>query len=890
MKYEGHPDRKTVCQENGTWSHPLPKCLAGCIVPTVENGNLTNDTRPGVQVPHGSTIQVTCDKFYEQSLSLPPATCYNSTWTHYPHCHPARCKRLPERPRHGMVIAPKTAHGMRARYRCKDGYRLQGSATTVCHFGNWTGKTPRCKIIYCPFPGYLTDGRVMLVGNMGMYDYRPYVKKVRNNRQIRYECNKGYYLSEGPPGATCIDGRWSPKQLPKCSPLLHPRVQWLKKRSVTLTDFLEYLNQTKSYLQGTPENETRQDSGPFPVTWQHAETLEIDTDDDNETEDGEETSSNIGEQHRPFPVNWQQSEILENEINDDSDTQAGEKTISNKGKHNGFLPGKWQQGKLSKNGNYEEYVANDVVVASNDIKNDLLDKMVLLSPYPDHTYPSEEPLSYADGTERSVKALYLPTLKSKPFIRHPRSTTTDAHKRRNEWKKVGKKASHCEDPEAGEVSVEVEVLRAGRDLNYTYSSGARVKVKCGEGYGLNIGNKTAKCSRGKWKPTKPECVTLPCLVPQSANGHYEFNNVRVPEKAAIPHAEVIRFWCHGGHTVLGSSILRCWYGNWTVTGRRPVCQPDPCVLPPIENGEYLDDQLPGDAVEHGSVFSYICEEGWLVNLPQITCHLGQLLPEPPSCVTPAQATHIGNILPQPMKLLSYSEGDITLGGDITSLDIIPKEHRSCSPPTKIQGTVIFKNGQPLTGGERRFPDGSEISFNCVSNTMGEKITWKLRCEDGSWVGQKSPSSCRMEENRNGRNGMAEEEKNSNEGNRSCLWKRTQPTLVTFHGDLELTEKVMEFPAGTELVSRCVDIGKYAFVGSIRRRCVNGDWTGESPTCFGLNRDYDYSRKYTAGAYSLKARASMVLFQLGAREPLHLGANISRLYRHIMNLFLIRLGL
>jgi hypothetical protein len=69
--------------------------------------------------------------------------------------------------------------------------------------------------VYCPFPGYIENGRVMLVGNMGVYDYRPYVRKVTNNKQIMYECNRGYVLADGPPGATCIGGRWSPKQLPR---------------------------------------------------------------------------------------------------------------------------------------------------------------------------------------------------------------------------------------------------------------------------------------------------------------------------------------------------------------------------------------------------------------------------------------------------------------------------------------------------------------------------------------------------------------------------------------------------------------------------------------------------------------------------------------------------
>lgn len=49
-----------------------------------------------------------------------------------------------------MVIAPRTAHGMLARFRCKDGYILKGAVTTKCHFGKWTGRIPWCKVGQSP--------------------------------------------------------------------------------------------------------------------------------------------------------------------------------------------------------------------------------------------------------------------------------------------------------------------------------------------------------------------------------------------------------------------------------------------------------------------------------------------------------------------------------------------------------------------------------------------------------------------------------------------------------------------------------------------------------------------------------------------------------------------
>lgn len=57
----------------------------------------------------------------------------------------ARCKSLPKRPRHGMVIAPRMEHGSRALYKCKDGFQLGGSNVTECNYGNWSGLPPACQ-------------------------------------------------------------------------------------------------------------------------------------------------------------------------------------------------------------------------------------------------------------------------------------------------------------------------------------------------------------------------------------------------------------------------------------------------------------------------------------------------------------------------------------------------------------------------------------------------------------------------------------------------------------------------------------------------------------------------------------------------------------------------
>ncbi|KAI4468139.1 complement component-related sushi domain-containing [Holotrichia oblita] len=127
---------------------------------------------------------------------------------------------------------------MKAKFTCKDGFELKGNELVECTFGNWTGELPICQEVYCPFPGLIDNGKILLVGNMGLYDYRPYVRKITNNKQIMYDCDKGYILDEGPPGATCVGGKWSPSELPKCVLGQHPRLRWSRrKRSLLVKNF-----------------------------------------------------------------------------------------------------------------------------------------------------------------------------------------------------------------------------------------------------------------------------------------------------------------------------------------------------------------------------------------------------------------------------------------------------------------------------------------------------------------------------------------------------------------------------------------------------------------------------------------------------------------------------
>jgi len=149
----------SVCQIDGRWRNALPECLAPCVVPTISQGfvipiEITTDENGttiitqtttttqsptqivgGVEkVKHGTALEVKCDDNYEFPVSLlSPPTCNNGTWSIIPRCVPARCKNMPRPPKHGMVMAPKTEHGMKARFKCKDGKGPRLSAAGL-HF------------------------------------------------------------------------------------------------------------------------------------------------------------------------------------------------------------------------------------------------------------------------------------------------------------------------------------------------------------------------------------------------------------------------------------------------------------------------------------------------------------------------------------------------------------------------------------------------------------------------------------------------------------------------------------------------------------------------------------------------------------------------------------
>ncbi|CAJ0935572.1 unnamed protein product, partial [Mesorhabditis belari] len=253
MTHEGATEAK--CLQNGQWSHPPPKCLGVCRVPSIENGRIESYA-VGAFVQSGSNVQVKCEDRHE-TKSLTTMSCHNASWSHLPICEPLSCHTWPPRVAHARVLFTKSSHGSRAKYECKPGFRLNSPSPTIkCLFGEWIRDEPplRCISSACEHPmvtyGKIENGKIMLEGLMGPYDFADYIQKVDIGRNIIFQCEKGFYLI-GSPKASCVNGEWKPKSVPRCQQQTHPMVDGI------------IWNRSKRSIKGNEEN-SRSSRHAFP--------------------------------------------------------------------------------------------------------------------------------------------------------------------------------------------------------------------------------------------------------------------------------------------------------------------------------------------------------------------------------------------------------------------------------------------------------------------------------------------------------------------------------------------------------------------------------------------------------------------------------------------------
>ena len=50
--------------------------------------------------------------------------------------------------------------------------------------------------VFCPYPGELKKGKILLVREIGKFEYQPYIKQVGHNEEIEYNCDSVSNLTQ----------------------------------------------------------------------------------------------------------------------------------------------------------------------------------------------------------------------------------------------------------------------------------------------------------------------------------------------------------------------------------------------------------------------------------------------------------------------------------------------------------------------------------------------------------------------------------------------------------------------------------------------------------------------------------------------------------------------
>lgn len=716
----------TVCQIDGRWRYPAPECLAPCIVPTISQGhvipielitddNTTTATTPTVitsvgKVKHGTALEVNCDQYYEFPISsLSPPTCNNGTWSTIPRCIPARCKSMPKAPKHGMVLAPKTEHGMKARFKCKDGWKLtdrSGKEITdseqyvlTCSFGNWTGDTPFCSEVYCSFPGFVLNGKVLLVGNMGLYDYRPYVKKIVNNKQIMYECEKGYVMDEGgAPGATCIGGKWRPTEVPKCHLGQHPRLRWSRRRRSLQIRYLrsKFLSERSRRLQKimyddidepVKELKSRRKRSPEDLNPAYAQFFEM-----------------IDKKYKNYVKNllghgrlrpMQSSNPMENgsirDYHGSRFSQANRQRLFT----NDFT---------SIDENFNDTESHHLKIPIPNINDDSTDTLSSTKA-PHLNLLSPQILKQGESNRHNISSL-IDQLKSQ-VVRRKRDSDDEGP---DDGKK-GKSRGPCEDLDWDSFG-NYSILRPGK-LPGRNTPGTMISINCNPGFRLTMKNhnNTFRCVKGIWKPNKPECISAPCIVPSSSNGKYYEVSLdpaviqETPEVKSLnsyqelESGQSITFQCDDGYTIQGAVQMRCLHGSWSVN-QFPECVSLPCTLPNLVNAIYEGGYRAGLTIAHGSTVNVHCENTVNSTPVKVSCIKGALAPaiESIHCETGQRKSREEYLVEAEFV---DSEQPFTNGKKQKIIDVSSEENHNvshvsenevedrCGPPDRVDGAINY---------------------------------------------------------------------------------------------------------------------------------------------------------------------------------------------------------
>uniref|UniRef100_A0A1A7X820 Sushi, von Willebrand factor type A, EGF and pentraxin domain containing 1 n=2 Tax=Iconisemion striatum TaxID=60296 RepID=A0A1A7X820_9TELE len=195
-------DTTLVCQSDGLWDKPPPRCdIISCDPPEDISHGFVN----GSSFNYNDVVEYVCFHGY-QVVGDPVLQCSSQgVWVgSVPRCQPCVCP--PPELQFGRVIGNGHACGNQVQFQCDGGYRRLGPAQALCEKGVWSPGVPVCSRGRCSTSPPVVQNAVLQGGMASFPD------------TVAYKCRLGYLL-KGPPHLSCgRDGRWAEPRL-RCEPV-----------------------------------------------------------------------------------------------------------------------------------------------------------------------------------------------------------------------------------------------------------------------------------------------------------------------------------------------------------------------------------------------------------------------------------------------------------------------------------------------------------------------------------------------------------------------------------------------------------------------------------------------------------------------------------------------
>ncbi|XP_011402452.1 PREDICTED: P-selectin-like isoform X1 [Amphimedon queenslandica] len=206
---------KRVCK-SGSWTGSPTRCVPKVTLPPPPScPKLAAPSNGKITLRNSGTKAVyTCNSGFKLRGNS-KRFCKSNKWTgSQPTCvpkvtapPPLMCPRLAA-PANGQIVL--SSGGLKAVYKCNNGFILKGSSTRHCTRQGWTGSAPTCeRPVKCPRLADPENGDVKFQQSVGS--------------TAMYTCNRGFRLI-GSDRRTCQqNGVWSGQQ-PKCKSIFCPKL------------------------------------------------------------------------------------------------------------------------------------------------------------------------------------------------------------------------------------------------------------------------------------------------------------------------------------------------------------------------------------------------------------------------------------------------------------------------------------------------------------------------------------------------------------------------------------------------------------------------------------------------------------------------------------------